>query len=161
MDEEMLVSYQSETCELVPLPPRKTVVICHWAYTVKMHLDRPLNQLKARLVVKYNEVYELDYLKTFSPVTKISFVKVLISLATTSGWDLCQKSIFPWWSSGRRLYGATSWIYWVCLSMSSSKISIYELEQSPRAWLSWFSIAMMEFGLCMCMMDHSVSKGST
>jgi hypothetical protein len=50
--------------------------------------------LKARLVAKsYTQTYDIDYNDTFSPVAKISFVCVLIFLATNLDWTLFQLDV--------------------------------------------------------------------
>jgi len=40
-----------------------------------------------------NQIKDKDYKHTFSPVAKLSIVKVLIALATTKGWPLHQLDI--------------------------------------------------------------------
>ena len=67
-----------------------------WIYTVKLNPDGSLARLKARLVVKrYSQVYGLDYVDTFSPVAKMTSVRILVSLAVTYHyhWPLHQLGI--------------------------------------------------------------------
>jgi len=72
--------------EPVPLPLGKQPVDCKWVYTVKFNPDGSDERLKALLVVKgYTQRYSIDYNEKFSPVAKISFVCVLISLAISIG----------------------------------------------------------------------------
>lgn len=47
MIEEMSALHSSGTWSLVPLPPGKSTVGCHWVYTVKVGLDGQINRLKA------------------------------------------------------------------------------------------------------------------
>ncbi|XP_019184808.1 PREDICTED: uncharacterized protein LOC109179764 [Ipomoea nil] len=52
MVDEMVALQSSGTWDLVPLPPGKTVVGCHWVYNVKVGPDGQIDRLKAGLVAK-------------------------------------------------------------------------------------------------------------
>ena len=41
----------------------------------------------------YAQTYGVDYFDTFSPVAKMTYVRLFISLAATSHWDLHQLDI--------------------------------------------------------------------
>jgi len=63
-------------------------------YTVKVGLDGQVDRLKARLIVTgYTHVYGLDYGDTFSPVAKMSSVRLFLSIATKRHWPLYQLDI--------------------------------------------------------------------
>ena len=54
----------------------------------------PLERLKTRLVAKgYAQTYGVDYSETFSPVAKLSSVRLFISMAANYGWDLHQLDV--------------------------------------------------------------------
>ena len=56
--------------------------------------DGSIKHLKTRLVAKgYTQTYSVDYAETFSPVAKISSVRILISLAANLGWPLFQLDV--------------------------------------------------------------------
>jgi len=75
--------------ELVPLPPDKQTVGCHWVYTVKIGSDGHIDRLKARLVAKgCTQIFGRDYGDTFYPVAKIIFVRLFLAMAAIHHWSL-------------------------------------------------------------------------
>ena len=53
-------------------------------FSVKFNLDGSVARLKARLIAKgYARTYGVDYSNTFSPVAKLAFVRLFISLAAS------------------------------------------------------------------------------
>ena len=98
MDEEMKALEKNRTWEIVERPGGKKPVGCRWIYTVKHKSDGTLDRYKARLVAKgYTQTYGIDYEETFAPVAKMNTVRILLSLAAHSGWELHQfdvKNVF-------------------------------------------------------------------
>ena len=87
------------TWDLVPLPTRKKTIGCRWVFAVKFNLDGPVARLKTRLVAKgYAQTYGVDYSDTFSPVAKLTSIRLFLSLVACYDWDLHQldiKNVFP------------------------------------------------------------------
>ena len=77
------------TWEFVPLPIGKKAIGCRWVFTVKFNPDGFVARLKACFVAKgYARTYGFDYSDTFSPVAKLTYVCLFISLAASYDWDL-------------------------------------------------------------------------
>ena len=94
MVDEMVALHSTGTWNLVVLPFGKFLVGCRWVYIVKVGPDGQVDRLKARLVVKgYTQVYGSDYGDTFSPVAKIAYVRLLLSMVAMSSWPLFQLDI--------------------------------------------------------------------
>ena len=82
------------TWDFVPLPTGKKTIGCRWVFVVKFNPDGSMARLKARLVAKgYAQTYGVNYSDTFSPVAKMAYVRLFISLAATYNWDLHQLDI--------------------------------------------------------------------
>ena len=78
----------------MPLPTRKKAISCRWVFVVKFNPDGSVAKLKVRLVAKgYAQNYGVDYSDTFSPIEKLTSVRLFICLAASSNWDLHQLDI--------------------------------------------------------------------
>ncbi len=63
-------------------------------YKVKHNADGFVSRYKARLVTKgYAQTYGIDYEETYSPVAKMTTVRIIIAMATTKGWSLHQMDV--------------------------------------------------------------------
>ena len=80
MDEELSTLHKTDTWDLVPLPPSKSVVGYRWVYKIKTNSNGSIERYKARLVVKgYSQQYSMDYEETFVPVEKMTTFILLLS----------------------------------------------------------------------------------
>lgn len=94
MDKEIAALEHNNTWTLTHLPPGKSVVSCKWVYKIKYHVDGTIKRYKACLVAKgFTQQHDLDYSKTFSPVTKLVSVRINLSLAAMKGWFLHQLDV--------------------------------------------------------------------
>ena len=72
------------TWNLVPLPIGKKVIGCHWVFAVKFNPNESIVRLKTRLVAKgYAKTYEVAHSDTFSPVAKLTSIRLFISLVAS------------------------------------------------------------------------------
>ena len=128
------------TWDLVPLPARKKAIGCCWVFVVKFNLDG------------------VDYSDTFSPVAKLTFVHLFISLAASYDWDLLQLDIMNAFVHGdlqEEVYVkfvAQGEIGQVCRLW----IYLYGLKQSPCGWFDKFSQTVETFGMQKSKSDHFV-----
>jgi hypothetical protein len=145
------------------LPRGKKTVGCKWVFSIKHKADGSIDRYKARLVAKgYTQTYGIDYQETFSPVAKLTSIRVLLSLAANLDWPLHQfdvKNAFLHGDLEEEVYmdlppgyTATSGDEVVC----KLQRALYGLKQSPRAWFGRFSLAMKKYGYQQSHSDHTL-----
>jgi hypothetical protein len=74
------------TWELVDWPYDCKHVGYKWLFKRKLRLDGTIDKYKARLVAKgYTQKEVIDFFDTYSPITRLTIIRVLLSLATSHG----------------------------------------------------------------------------
>ena len=70
---------ENDTCELVELPPGKSVIGSKWVFKVKYKSDGKLERFKGRLVAKgYLQRYGIDYDQTWRLIEKYGMTEAKI-----------------------------------------------------------------------------------
>lgn len=86
MQTELEALNANNTWEFVDLPSDVVAIGNKWVYKIKRHADGSVERFKARLVAQgYTQTEGLDYFETFSPVAKMSTIRVLLALASIHG----------------------------------------------------------------------------
>jgi hypothetical protein len=85
---------QNHTWELVDLPPGCKPLGYKWIFKRKMKADGSIDKYKARFVVKgYKQKEGVDYFDTYSPVTRITSIRMLIAIAVLYNLEIHQMDI--------------------------------------------------------------------
>ena len=163
MQDEMQSLYDNHTFELVKLPKSKKALKNRWVYRVKQdeHTSQP--RYKARLVVKgFSQRKGIDFDEIFSPVVKMSSIRMVLGLAASLDLEIEQmdvktaflhgdleEEIYMEQPEGFRVKGKEDY---VC----KLNKSLYGLKQAPRQWYKKFQSVMGEQGYQKITSDHCV-----
>jgi len=157
MDEELSALHKTDTWDLVPLPPSKSVVGCRWVYNIKTNSNGSIERYKARLVVKgYSPQYGMDHEETFAPVVKMTTIRTLIIVALVRQWHISQLDVKNAFLNGdlqEEVYMAPppgvshdfGYVY-------KLKKTLYGLKQTPRAWFENFLLCSHLLDLFLAVM---------
>ncbi|KAL6311666.1 hypothetical protein AAG906_022598 [Vitis piasezkii] len=84
----------NHTWKLVDLPPGNKHLGCKWIFKKKMKPDGTIDKYKARLVAKgFKQKESLDFFDTYSPVTRITSIRVLIAIAALHNLEIHQMDV--------------------------------------------------------------------
>ncbi|CAM8920306.1 unnamed protein product [Rhodiola kirilowii] len=85
---------QNHTWELVDLPQGCKPLDSKWIFTKKMKVDGIIEKYKARLVIKgYRQKEGLDYFDIFSPVTRITSIRMINAIAALRNLEMHQMDV--------------------------------------------------------------------
>jgi Reverse transcriptase (RNA-dependent DNA polymerase) len=132
-------------------------------FKIKRNSDGSIERRKARLVAKdFNQVCEIDFEKTYSPVVRPTTIRVTLSLALNLNWTLRQLDVSNAFLNGdlneqvfmqqpQGFIDPTNPDF-VCLLHKS----LYGLRQAPRAWFEKLSSTLLSFGFNASIYDPSM-----
>ena len=79
--------------ELVDLPPGNKLLGSKWIFKSKMKDDGTIDKYKGLVVKGFRQKDGLDYFDTYSPVTRITSILMLIALAAVYGLEIHQMDV--------------------------------------------------------------------
>ena len=141
---------QNHTWELVDLPPGSKPLGSKWTFKWKMKADGTIDKYKARLGYKQKE--GLDYFDTYSPVTRITSIRMILAIAALRNLEVHQMDVKTAFLNG----DLEEEIYMEqpegCIVPGQEKKvcrlvkSLYGLKQAPKQWHEKFDNVMMASG---------------
>ncbi|GJY51077.1 retrovirus-related pol polyprotein from transposon TNT 1-94 [Tanacetum coccineum] len=144
---------QNHTWELVDLPPGCKPLGYKWIFKKKMKADGTIDKYKARLVIKgFRQREGLDYFDTYSPVTRITSIRMILAIAALRNLEVHQMDVKTAFLNGdleEEIYMnqpegfiAPGQEGKVCRLVKS----LYGLKQAPKQWHQKFDHTMLESG---------------
>ena len=87
-DDEMRSLEKNDTWVLTELPAGKRALLNKWVFRIKSEPDGK-RRFKARLVVKeYSQRKGIDYAEIFSPIVKLTSIRILLSVVVSENLHL-------------------------------------------------------------------------
>lgn len=81
--------YSNKVWELVDASNRVKHIGCKWIYKKKRWVDGKVQTYKVRLIAKgYNQKEDIDFEDTFSPVTMLKSIRILLSIAAHLDYEI-------------------------------------------------------------------------
>ncbi|MDV3201117.1 MAG: reverse transcriptase domain-containing protein, partial [Sweet potato little leaf phytoplasma] len=162
MAAELLALEENNTWILTELPKDKKLVGCKWVFKTKHKADGSIERHKARLVEKgYTQTEGLDYSETFSPVVKMTTIRVLLAVAAAKNWHVHQldvntaflhedllEEVYLKAPPGLKLPNSNM----VCRLQKS----LYGLKQASRQWHTKLTTVLLACGFQKPRADYSL-----
>lgn len=150
------------TWTLVDRPSDRKTTKCKWVFKIKKDTSGQVTKYKARLVAKgFTQVAGVDYGETFSPVARLSSVRLLFAFAVHYGLQVEHLDVETAFLNGdleEQIYMeqpegfSTDPKRKVCLL----KKALYGLKQAPRQWNIKVCEAMRALSLTQATTEHCI-----
>ncbi len=89
MVDEMASLHKNEAWDLVELPTGRKPIGSKWVFKKKTNAEGKVEKYKARLVAKgYSQVPRIDFGDIFSPIAKVTSIRLLLSVAATFDFEV-------------------------------------------------------------------------
>ena len=153
---------QNHTWELVDLPLGSKPLGCKWIFKRKMKTYGSIDKYKVILVAKGYKQKGLDYFYTYSPVKRITSIRMLIPIVALHNLEIHQMDVKTAFLNGdlnEEIYMDQPEGF---ISLGQEKKvcrlvkSLYGLKQAPKQWHEKFIKVMMSNGFTINECDKSV-----
>ncbi|GKE06402.1 zinc finger, CCHC-type containing protein, partial [Tanacetum coccineum] len=158
IDDEFGSIMENNTWVLSDLPPGCKPLGCKWIFKRKMKVDGTIDKFKARLVIQgFRQKERIDYFDTYSPVARITTIRLLLALAAIHNLVIHQMDVKTAFLNGdleEELYlveGSRDQVgsqYSYCYSIEEDPRTYNEAMQS-RDFAYWKEAIDDEFGSIM------------
>jgi hypothetical protein len=89
MDREIETLERASTWRTVIRPDNANIVGSKWVFHIKRIADGSIDKHKARLVARgFTQVYGLDYFNTYSPVARLTSIRLILAIAARYDWEI-------------------------------------------------------------------------
>nr|KAJ0198658.1 hypothetical protein LSAT_V11C600318930 [Lactuca sativa] len=153
----------NNTWVLADLPPGCKALRCKWILKRKMKVDSTIDKYKARLVIQgFRQKEGIDFFDTYSPVTRISTIRLLLALAAIHNLVIHQMDIKTAFLNGdldEEIYMKQPEEFVMSgieHKVCKLKKSLYGLEKAPKQWHQKFDDVVFSNGFALNQADKCV-----
>ena len=168
IDEELQSMKENNVWKIVDLPKGAKQLNSKWVFRIKLDENGNPARYKARLVAKgFMQKQGIDYNETYSPVAKLTTIRVVLAVAVRHKYHLHQLDVKTAFLHGlleEKIYmslpdGVEKQKGKVCQLVKS----LYGLKQSPRCWNHEFNKFIVNLGFMRSKHDYClyVKKGNS
>ena len=153
----------NHTLEIVDLPHGANTIGCKWIFKRKLKPNGSLGKYKTHLIVKgFKQRTGVDYFDTFAPVTRISSIRVLMTLASIHNLvihHIVVKTMFLNGELEEEIYMDQPKD---CVVLGEEQKvcriikPLYGLKQAPKQWYNKFSHVLVSNGFSINDVDKSI-----
>eukprot|EP00253_Pinus_taeda_P007757 PITA_07757 len=94
MVDEIVYLHKNEAWDLVELPAGRKPIGSKWVSKKKTNAEGKVEKYKAQLVAKgYSQVPGIDFGDIFSPVSKVTYIRLLLSVVAAFGFEVEQMDV--------------------------------------------------------------------
>lgn len=94
IQDEITALEVNHTWQFMDLPLEKILIDCKIVYCIKYKSNGEIEWCKVRIMAKgYTQQKGIDFMDTFSPVTKMSIVRDFLALVASNEWYLHQMDV--------------------------------------------------------------------
>jgi hypothetical protein len=144
------------------LPSDRRAIRVRWIYRIKYDKNGVIKQYKARIVaLGYQQIYGVDYSETYSPVARLTSLRILLAISSHYGLLVNQMDVDTAFLNAElkeEIYiyppeGITIPEGCDCLRL---KKALYGLKQSPREWYDNLSFFLISIGFIRLHADNCI-----
>ena len=163
MVDEMASLNKNEAWDLVEFLAGRKPIGRKWVFKKKMNVEGKVEKYKARLVEKgYSQVLGIDFGDIFSPVAKVTSIRLLLSVVDAFDFEVEQMDVKTTFLHGdleEEIYMKQPEGFMVKGKkelVCRLKKSLYGLKQSPRMWYQKFDTYIRGLGFTRRKEDQCV-----
>lgn len=158
IDSEYNALMENKTWSICDLPNDRTAVTCKWVFKLKRNADGKIDKYKARLVARgFSQKEGFDYNETYSPVAKLTTLRIILSVANHKGLLIHQMDVKSAFLNGKlneEIFMSQPEGFRKGNKVLRLNKAIYGLKQASRMWNTSFNDFMIGVGFKRCASDQ-------